>query len=194
MAIGDAVVGGLITGALKKGSKVDPDVAPEIAAAFNPLWELLGDAEEHILQHFETIHPRARDMDLSQNAVQNTVQGEDTTLLPNQTFQVANNDTARYVFVARQGFVAHVTGLDVKALDPTQSMAAVAVNVSFQGRAVQRVPCLDFSRPIMLDRDDRLVIEVTNTSGAAVDLSYAVKGWLRSQGAAGKTGRKAGCR
>lgn len=145
------------------------------------LWKLVGDAAAHILQHFETVQPRHEDVDIAHNFVA-AQGGQDplVTLVPNDDFDIANGATTTLRFKARSGFVAHITKVAVNRRENNQDMSDVTVKVYAQGRLVQRIFELDYVRPIMLDRDDELVIVVTNNSGAERNMHYHIQGWLRA--------------
>ena len=179
----EALLGVMGANALSGMSKAGGPDNPEMAQAFKELWSLIGEPAVHILQHMETVSPRSGDLDIAHNSVQNRVQGDDVVTVPNGVETIADAAQKRLVFVAREGFVAHITDVLVQNLDAAGSLAGVTVTVQAQGRTIQAVPALHYVRPVMLDRDDRLVVTVTNASGASIDVTWCILGWLRSQGA-----------
>lgn len=171
-AAAGAIVGQAVGDLAKKASPTLPHDGD--------LWKLLGDAQRHLLEHFETVSPRRDDLDLGHNETGRDQVDASKTLRMSDTFTAANGVPKVFQLIARPGFVAHLAGLRVFPLNPAQSMAAVDVKVEVRGRVVQRVPELDYARPLTMDRDDVLVLVVTNTSGGDLQLGYALKGWLRA--------------
>jgi hypothetical protein len=174
---------GLIIGAEVAGRVLDKASRPSPKDQKGPqpeLWALLGDAASHILQHMETVAPRHEDVDIAHNSIDTGRLDSTLTTRPNGDITAVNGTPLVLKFAARQGFVAHVSGIDIKSRNPAQSLTGVAVQVEMNGRVIQRVSSLRFVRPVMLDRDDVLAIIVTNTSGGDLALEYSILGWLRA--------------
>jgi len=193
MTLGAVVAGGVggkvIGDVLQRGTKIPRDDQAN-AEAFRDLWCLYGEATTHILHHMETVTPRMADIDLSHNSVQNRVQGEDVITAANGVRTIATMTSARLVFVAREGFVAHIKGIEVDVLDAPERDGDITVTVDSTGRRLQNIPKLTYTRPIMVDRDARVAITIANTSGTDITVSYAILGWLRAQGRPTLTGSK----
>jgi len=189
--IAAAVAADLIAGALRSTDRVHSDAEGSQQQA---LFVLMGSAVGHILDHLDSVVPRSGDMDIALNTVQNRVQGEDVTTHPTGVLTIPAGQSARIVFVPREGYVAHITDALIRNLDPTGSMSLVGVDVKVQGVTMQRIPEQHYVRPVIMDRDSRLVLTVTNGSGAEVKVSYALRGWLRAQGRPTRGGLKGvGC-
>lgn len=170
----------LVQGVGKAIEKASPTLPSDLAGPHPDLFRLLGDAQRHILEHFETMSPRNGDLDLSQNEASRDHVDPLKTLRMNDVFTAVNGVPTRFLLIARPGFIAHIAGLRVFPLNPAQTMAGIAVQVEVEGRTIQRVPSLDYSRPVTMDRDDVLVLVVSNTTGGDVQLGYAATGWLRA--------------
>lgn len=176
-----AIAGGAAGQALVDAAKAkSPTLPVDLTGPQPDLFRLLGDAHRHILEHFETIAPRNGDLDLSQNEADRGFVDPDKTLRMNDVFTAVNGTPKVFKIIARQGFIAHLKGLRVSPLNPAQTMVGINVEVNIEGRTIQRVPNLDFARPFLMDRDDVLVLVVTNTTGGDVVLGYAATGWLRA--------------
>lgn len=79
-----------------------------------------------------------------------------------------------------EGWRGYVSRVRVTPTSPTFDLAGLDVTITLRGTAL-KVSNVRFARPHVLELNDEIVLTITNTTGAAVTVEYAIEGWLRRE-------------
>ncbi|MFA5861216.1 MAG: hypothetical protein WDA16_05925 [Candidatus Thermoplasmatota archaeon] len=147
------------------------------------LLRALGALVLDIREHVHATLPRADDKDFS--VLKQRVNGDKTSDAPTGRLALdaagGANDKAELHVQMQEGFVGHVTGVSVRSTNPAFDAKDLSVTITLRGAnlALSRI---HFARPHVLELNDEVVLKIQNFSAAALNVEYAVEGWLRREG------------
>jgi hypothetical protein len=135
-----------------------------------------GTEVRQLLQHFFDVHPRNEDLDISANADR---LGNNA---PAGRVSILAGATASVKIRSRPGFVLYMDRVRVARSDGNVDLSLTTVQVLKQGIQVGFLPDTRFRRRAFLDRDDLLVINITNGTAGTLSYDYSVEGFARRAG------------
>lgn len=173
----------------KDRAHVEPVAGPDAPSgvgldrAADRLLTALGAVVLDIREHVHATLPRPEDKDFS--ILKATINGDKRSDAPAGRVALdaagGANEKKELRVKMREGFIGHVTGLEVRSTDPIFDAKGLKVTFTLRGAALT-ISRVRFARPHVLELDDEIVILIENLTAAPVTVEYAVLGWLRREG------------